>query len=398
MKNKSALSLIFLTVFIDLLGFGILIPILPSFAKKELGVDEAAIGIAIAAYSFIQFLFNPILGKYSDKKGRKPVIVACLFINAIGYVIFAFTHSYIMLLFSRIIAGIGGSSIAVAQAYIADVTTKETRSKGMGLIGSAFGLGFVFGPLIGGFLAEFGYMVTGLVAGGFSLIAFLITMIFLPESIKKSEEKISNQIVMNRKLIDVEALKKVFHEPSRAIFISLFFILVFSFANIYGTFALLGIQVYGFTDLQNGYLFGITGLVSAIVQGGLIGYIDKMMTKKSILKVSSLIISIGLGLIPYGGNFLGLALISGFLSIGTGMLQPTLLSLISDVTPENEQGVTLGVNQSLSALARVMGPLWGGFAFEFLGYPFPFLTGAAFMFVVFIFMMFYIPKRLKDIH
>ncbi|MCU0406144.1 MAG: MFS transporter [Ignavibacteriaceae bacterium] len=395
MKNKSALTLIFLTVFIDLLGFGILIPILPSFAVKVLSVDETAIGIAIAAYSFIQFLFNPILGKYSDKHGRKPVIVACLFINAIGYVIFAFTHSYIMLLFSRIIAGIGGSSIAVAQAYIADVTTKETRAKGMGLIGSAFGLGFVFGPLIGGFLAEYGYMMTGLVAGGFSLLAFIVTMIFLPESLKKSETRADESILTRRKLLDIAALKKVFSEPSRAIFIVLFFILIFSFANIYGTFALLGIQVYGLTDLQNGYLFGITGLVSAIVQGGLIGHIDKMMTKKNILKVSSLIISIGLGLIPYGGNFLGLALISGFLSIGTGMLQPTLLSLISDVTPDHEQGVTLGVNQSLSALARVMGPLWGGFAFEFLGYPFPFLTGAAFMFVVFIFTMFYIPKKIK---
>lgn len=395
MKNKSGLSLIFLTVFIDLLGFGILIPILPSFAVKELGVDEAAIGIAIAIYSFVQFIFNPILGKYSDKYGRKPVIVLCLFINALGYIIFAFTSSYIILLISRIVAGVGGSSIAVAQAYIADVTTKETRSKGMGLIGAAFGLGFVFGPLIGGFLAEYGYMITGLAAGGFSIIAFFFTMLFLPESLTKSEDAISQDIVTRRVLFDFVALRKVFSEPSRAIFISLFFILVFSFANIYGTLTLLGIQVYGLTDLQNGYLFGITGMVSAIVQGGLIGHIDKMMTKKNILKVSSLIISIGLGLIPYGGNFLGLALISGFLSIGTGMLQPTLLSLISDVTPDHEQGVTLGVNQSLSAMARVMGPLWGGFAFEFLGYPFPFLTGAVFMFVVFLATIFYIPRRMN---
>lgn len=394
MKNKSALSLIFLTVFIDLLGFGILIPILPSFAVKELVVDEAAIGIAIAIYSFVQFIFNPILGKYSDKHGRKPVIVLCLFINALGYIIFAFTSNYPVLLISRFVAGIGGSSIAVAQAYIADVTTKENRSKGMGLIGSAFGLGFVFGPLIGGFLAEYGYMMTGLVAGGFSIVAFIVTMIFLPESLKKSEATAHESIIARRKLLDIAALKKVFSEPNRAIFIVLFFILIFSFANIYGTFALLGIQVYGLTDLQNGYLFGITGLVSAIVQGGLIGHIDKMMTKKNILKVSSLIISIGLGLIPYGGNFLGLALISGFLSIGTGMLQPTLLSLISDVTPDHEQGVTLGVNQSLSALARVMGPLWGGFAFEFLGYQFPFLTGAAFMLLVFLFTVFYIPRKI----
>jgi len=394
-KNKSALSLIFLTVFIDLLGFGILIPILPAFATKVLGVDEAAIGIAIASYSFIQFIFNPVLGKLSDKYGRKPVIVFCLIVNALGYVIFAFTSSYLLLLLSRVVAGIGGSSISVAQAYIADVTTKENRSKGMGLIGSAFGLGFVFGPLIGGYLAEYGYMVTGLAAGGFSLIAFVVTLLFLPESLTKGEESISEKQITKRKLIDFEALKKVFSEPGRAVFIILFFILVFSFANIYGTFALLGIQVYGFTDLQNGYIFGITGLTSAIVQGGLIGYIDKLFSRQNILKTGSLIISASLALIPYGGTFLGLAIISVFLSIGTGLLQPTLLSLISDVTPDNEQGVTLGVNQSLSSLARVLGPLWGGFAFEFLGYPFPFLTGAAFMFLVVLATIFYIPKKIK---
>ncbi|MBK9099965.1 MAG: MFS transporter [bacterium] len=169
-----------------------LIPILPSFAVKELGVDEAAIGIAIAAYSFIQFLFNPILGKYSDKHGRKPVIVACLFINAIGYVIFAFTHSYIMLLFSRIIAGIGGSSIAVAQAYIADVTTKETRSKGMGLIGSA-GLGFVLVRSSVVFPRRIWLYDHWFGCCGFSIAAFIVTMIFLPESLKKSEDDRSNQ-------------------------------------------------------------------------------------------------------------------------------------------------------------------------------------------------------------
>ena len=177
MRKKSALSLIFLTVFIDLLGFGILIPILPAFAKVELLVDETAIGLVVAVYSFVQFIFNPILGRLSDKYGRKPVIVISLFINAIGYILFAFTTSFIILLAARIVAGIGGSSISVAQAYIADVTTKENRAKGMGIIGAAFGLGFVFGPLIGGFLASYGYMVTGFASAAFSILAFILTLI-----------------------------------------------------------------------------------------------------------------------------------------------------------------------------------------------------------------------------
>lgn len=395
MKNRSALVLIFLTVFIDLLGFGILIPILPSFSVKELNIDEAAIGIAIAIYSFVQFLFNPILGKLSDKYGRKPVIVVCLFLNAIGYIVFSFTHSYILLLVSRVIAGIGGSSIGVAQAYIADITTRENRSKGMGLIGAAFGLGFVFGPLIGGLLAGFGYAVTGYVAAGFSLIAFLLTIIYLPESIKNklNNEKIEPQL--RRKIFDFPAMKKILQKPDLALLILLFFILTFSFANIYGTFALLGLKVYGFTDMQNGYMFGIVGMTSAIVQGGLIGRINKLMTKKMILMIGSLLIMLTLALIPYAGTFIGLAIVSVVLSYGTGTFQPTVLSLISEVTSETEQGITLGINQSLSSFARVLGPLWGGFAFEYLGYPFPFITGSIFTFIIFLLTIFYLPKKIK---
>lgn len=396
MKNRSALVLIFLTVFIDLLGFGILIPILPSFSVKELHIDETAIGIAIALYSFVQFLFNPLLGKLSDKYGRKPVIVGCLFLNAMGYIVFSFTNSYILLLVSRVIAGIGGSSIGVAQAYIADVTTRENRSKGMGLIGAAFGLGFVFGPLIGGLLSSYGYAVTGYAAAGFSLIAFILTIFYLPESLKQKAETGNSSIQsQRRKLFDFVAMKKILQKPDLAVLVLLFFILTFSFANIYGTFALLGLKVYGFTDMQNGYMFGIVGLTSAIVQGGLIGRINKVMSKKIILMVGSLLIMVALAMIPYAGTFLGLAIVSVVLSYGTGTFQPTVLSLISEVTSETEQGITLGMNQSLSSFARVLGPLWGGFAFEYLGYPFPFITGAIFTFIIFLLTIFYLPQKIK---
>ncbi|MCG6914756.1 MFS transporter [bacterium BMS3Abin03] len=391
MKQKSALPLIFLTVFIDLLGFGILIPILPAFAERVLHIDETAIGIIIASYSFVQFLFNPILGRISDKHGRKPVIVVCLFINAIGYVIFAFTSSFAVLLLSRIVGGVGGSSVSVAQAYIADVTTKETRSKGMGVIGAAFGLGFVFGPLMGGLLSSYGYTVTGLGSASFSLLAFIVTIILLPESNQNKQV----DAVISKKLINFEAYKKVFSNPALAILISLFFVLTFSFANIYGTFALLGIQVYGFTDLQNGYILGILGLTSAAVQGGLIGHLDKLLGKKKILIIGSFFMMVGLAIMPYAGNFLKLAIDCIALSIGTGIFQPTVLSLISQNASDEEQGLTFGVNQSMSAIGRVLGPLWGGFAFEFLGYPFPFITGAAFTFLILLATILYIPRKIK---
>ena len=266
MRKKGPLFLIFLVVFIDLLGFGILIPILPTFATRDLGMNETSIGIAIALYSFVQFLFNPFFGKLSDKHGRKPIIVICLLLNAAGYIIFAYTNSFAMLLVSRVVGGIGGSSVSVAYAYIADVTTKENRSKGMGVIGAAFGLGFVFGPFFGGILAKFGYDIAGFGAAGFSFLAFLSTVFLLPESHKN----INKELKIEKKLIDVAAFKKILGRSDLGMLVILYFMLTFSMANTYGTFALLGYKVYGFSDFQNGLILGIVGLVGAMVQGGLI--------------------------------------------------------------------------------------------------------------------------------
>lgn len=393
MKNRKALTLIFLTVFIDLLGFGILIPILPTFATVKLHMDETAIGIVLAVYSFMQFIFNPLFGKLSDKYGRKPLITFSLMLNAIGYIIFAYTNSFALLIISRIVGGIGGSSVSVAMAYIADVTTKKDRSHGMGLIGAAFGLGFVFGPLIGGFLAKYGYEVTGYGSAAFSFLAFLTTVFFLPES-NSVHEKVDD---IKRKILDIGALKKVFTHPNVGMLIVLFFIQTFSMANIYGTFALIGYEHYHFTDMQNGMMYGIVGLVSAIVQGGLLKYFNKYMDQKTLLKFGSIGMMLGIGLIPYGGNFAGLAIIVSLMSLGGGILQPTILSMISTIAPDTEQGITLGTNQSMSSLARVLGPFWGGFAFQYLGYQWPFLTGGIFLVFIVGASFFYIPKRLKTV-
>jgi multidrug resistance protein len=385
LKNRTPLALIFLTVFIDLLGFGILIPILPTFATRVLHVDEAAVGAAIAVYSLVQFFVNPVFGRLSDKHGRRPLIVISLLLNSAGYVIFAFTNSYIMLILSRIVAGVGGSAIGVAQAYIADITTKENRSKGMGLIGAAFGLGFVFGPLLGGFLSKYGYMVTGFGSAGFSFIAFLLTLVLLPESNTNKDKHLA------RKLFDIKTAKMIFSKQDIGVLVVLFFILTFSNACIYGTFALLGYNVYHFTDMQNGYMYAIVGLTSAMVQTGLLRIISKVLSEIKLIAVGSFFMIAGLGLMPYGGNFAGLVVIVLLLSFGTGILQPTLLSMISESAPEAEQGITLGLNQSFSAFGRVLGPLWGGFAFEYMGYQFPFLTGAAFTSIILIAALFYLP-------
>ncbi|MCH8326013.1 MAG: MFS transporter [Bacteroidetes bacterium] len=393
MKRKASLTLIFITVFIDLLGFGILIPILPTFSTIELNLSEFSIGLVLAIYSLTQFIFGPILGNLSDRVGRRPLIMGCLFLNAIGYIIFAFTNSFMLLLISRIVAGIGGSSISVAQAYIADVTSKKDRSKGMGMIGVAFGLGFVFGPIIGGFLSKYGYEVTGFASAAFSFIAFLFTIFFLPESLKKIKDKVG---IKTRKLFDIKAIKLLFQNHKIATLIIMFFILIFSIANIYGTFALIGYKKYHFTDMQNGIMYGIIGIVSAIVQGGLLRVLTKYMDDKIIVIAGSFLLMLGLAMVPYAGNMTGLIVVIVILALGSGSLQHTMLSMISKNSSESEQGFTLGVNQSFSAFARVLGPLWGGFSFEYIGYQYPFLTGAAFTSIIFIGSIYYLPKVLTD--
>lgn len=379
-KNRASLGIIFVTIFIDLMGFGILIPILPAFASKQLGISDLGIGSIVAAFSFMQFIFNPILGRLSDRIGRRPVILATQLLTATSYLIFAFSNSFALLLLSRMLGGLGGSNIGVAQAYIADITTKEERAKGMGVIGAAFGLGFVFGPLIGALLSKYGYHVAGLGSAAFTLTAFIFASFRLPESLK--EKKTDGKIKI--KIFDATFAKQVITHPSIGFLILLFFFIIFSIANIYGTFAILGYKFYHFTDQQNGMLFGMTGLVGAVIQAGIIRSLSKKLSDKTIVLIGIFFMMIGLALIPYGGNFSGVAIVISIMAVGSGILQPIIPSMISKYAPENQQGATLGFSQSVSAFARVLGPLWGGFSYDAFGYQYPFLTGAFFTLLTFI--------------
>ena len=379
MKSKSALTIIFITVFIDLMGFGILIPILPTFASKELQISDFGIGVIVASFSFMQFVFNPIFGRLSDKIGRKPIIVFSLLITSLSYLWFSFADSFIILLLSRMLAGFGGSNISVAQAYIADVTDETNRAKGMGLIGAAFGLGFVFGPMLGGILAQYGYDVVGYASATFSFFAFLFASFRLKESLKesnRSKEKTSYSIFTKDTVIEV------FKNQQLRFTMLIYFIIVFSMANIYGTFALLAYKVYNFTDMQIGYLYGTIGVVGAIIQGGFIKRLSEKYKEEQLVIAGIFFMMIGLTGLPYGGTFLGIAIIGGILAIGSGILQPTILSMVSKNAKSGNQGSILGLNQSTASMARVLGPLWGGFAFEYINYQFPFLTGGLATFII----------------
>ncbi|MFC2082090.1 MFS transporter, partial [Bacteroidota bacterium] len=259
--------------------------------------------------------------------------------------------------------------------------------------GAAFGLGFMFGPLIGGLLANYSYMVAGFGSAGFSFMAFLFAFFLLPETITEKKSLINFQY----KILDIEYVKSTLRHPAVGLLIILFFIIVFSMANIYGTFSILGYRVYNFTDQENGYLFGIIGIVSTLMQGGFIRMLSEKFEDRNLVLSGSIFMMFGLGFLPYGINFWGVALVVSVLSIGTGILQPTILSMISKYSPEKEQGGILGLNQSFSAFARVLGPLWGGFAFDVIGYQYPFLTGAVFTFITFLIGFFLLnTKRLQE--
>lgn len=392
MKSKSALTIIFITVFIDLMGFGILIPILPTFASKQLQISDFGIGIIVASFSFMQFVFNPIFGRISDKIGRKPIIVFSLLITSLAYLWFSFADSFLILLLSRMLAGFGGSNISVAQAYIADVTDETNRAKGMGLIGAAFGLGFVFGPMLGGILSQYGYDVVGYASALFSFIAFLFATFSLKESLK-DEDKSQNETTYS--IFTKDAVVEVVQNNRLRFIILIYFIIVFSMANIYGTFALLAYKVYNFSDIQIGYLYGIIGVVGAIIQGGFIKRLSEKYKDEQLVLAGIFFMMVGLTGLPYGGTFLGIALIGTFLAIGSAILQPTILSMVSKDADSRNQGSILGLNQSTASIARVLGPLWGGFAFEYIGYQFPFLTGGLFTFVMLIISFYFFKSQLK---
>ncbi len=383
-QNRIPLMLIFLVVFIDLLGFGIVFPVLPSFSMNVLKLNELQIGLVISIFSFFQFLFNPILGRISDTVGRRKILLFSLLLTAVGYIMFSFSRSFEMLLFSRIISGIGSSSIGVAQAYIADVTTPSERSKGMGVIGMAFGLGFTFGPMMGGFLASFGHEYSGYVSAGFSVLAFLFCLFLLPESLPKEILRANIGKRVKIQFLDIAILKRILVSPKLA-FSVLSFLLVTGVSSIlFGTFAILALEKYHMSDQEVGIIYTVIGLSTAVSQGVLLPIFIKRVSDKTTLLVGIGTIVIGLIGFPIAGSMEMIILFSVVYSLGSGLLVPVYVSIISKITPPEEQGSVLGVNQSLAAIGRMFGPLYGGSTYQYLGSLFPFFSGAVFALAIFV--------------
>lgn len=378
---------IFLTVFIDLLGFGILIPILPTFAQNELFMSETLIGLTVGIFSLMQFIFNPLWGRLSDIYGRKPILIFGLAGNVVSYIITGLVligvlKSIALLFIARALAGFFSANIGAAMAYISDVTPPKDRSKGMGLIGAAFGLGFVFGPFIGGVLAKrFGFGFPTFLSAGLSLLALILTFFFVNESLPK-ELRVGRTMSGFSLKNGIKKLVTALKHPHVGFLILLYFVIVFSISNIFSTFQLYAESKKGFSfDIEEvSYLFAFSGLVGAVTQGIIIRPILKMFDERKVFIAACIIMGIGLGTIPFSNHILVLLLFSIlFMSFGNGLLLSIGLGLISKFSDKDEQGGILGLTQSLASLARFIGPSWGGLVYHYVSFAAPFLTGGVVM-------------------
>jgi multidrug resistance protein len=367
----SPLLIIFITVFIDLLGFGIIIPLLPFYAE-HFGASALLVGLLSSSFSLAQFLFAPFWGRLSDRIGRRPVILVGLFGSALSYAFFALASSLPMLFLARTLAGIAGANIPTAQAFIADTTTAETRARGMGLIGAAFGLGFIFGPAIGGFLSHWGYAAPAWFAAALSLANFMAALFLLPESLPPQARDASRPGRL-------EVMRRAVAQPNLPMVLLVYFLVVTAFASFEATFALYSERRFGFTPATIGYMFAWIGVVLATVQGVLVGRVVKRIGERRLVPLAIFVISLALGFVPVAGSVPLLAAAAGLLACGMGFNSPSMLSAISQLADARDQGSALGVSQSLGSLARIIGPLWGGWVFDQFGIGFPFFTAAGVM-------------------
>jgi MFS transporter, DHA1 family, tetracycline resistance protein len=354
------IAIIFVTILIDLIGFGIMIPVLPYYVKlPEFHASPFEIGMLFAVYSLMQFIFSPILGGLSDKYGRRPILFFSLLGTCVAALITGLSATLWMVFIGRMLDGMTGGNISTAQAYIADVTTKENRAKGMGLIGAGFGLGFVLGPIIGGFLSRFGTHVPFFFVSALAFANAISLYFFLPESRKFSE---NNNLVRRGRVAE---LLSSFENPRFGITVLLYFLVVVAFSMMTTAFAQYTMFRFDYDANQNGFLFGYIGILAVIMQGGLFGVLVKKFGESRLIVIGCVLLVASFAAVPYVGPLSGglTALLIGIacFSIGNSLSSPALTSVASKESAEDSQGKALGTLQSAASLARAIGPAMTAF-------------------------------------
>lgn len=350
------LLIIFLTIFIDLLGFGMVIPLLPFYAK-DFNASPFLIAVIVSAYSWMQFFFAPIFGSVSDRIGRRPVLFWSIIGSGIGYMMIGFAGSLAMIVAGRILGGITGANLSTAQAYIADVTTRENRAKGMGLFGMAFGLGFILGPALSGVLSKFGHEVPFLVAGALSFGNAALLYFILPESRKVGD------VLPERKGRIADLLDSI--RDSRFASLTLqYFLLVVAFSMMNTAFPFYTNFSFGYDVERTGYVLAYVGFLAVIMQGMLLGRLSKRFGEQKLVIAGVAILLLSFLAVPYvtkdSYGLVGLLIGAAGFAIGNGLSSPALTALASKTAQEHEQGKALGMMQSAASLSRAVGPLLTG--------------------------------------
>ncbi|MDE2803734.1 MAG: MFS transporter [Gemmatimonadota bacterium] len=369
-QPRGRLGLLFLAVLVDLVGFGIVLPLLPFYAR-DLGAGGLQVGLLVTVYSAVQLVMAPLWGRISDRFGRRRVLILGLLGSAAAYVIFARADSLALLFLSRIVGGIGGSTIPVAQAYIADVTPPTRRAGNMGLIGAAFGLGFVIGPALGGILAGVSPgspSAPGYVAAGLCFANALVAALWLPES-RRSRQRATSRFNLGAALTEVRGSRQV------KIILAGYLFITMAFSTLQPTLSLLASERFALGARQAGYLFAMLGLVSAVYQGGVVRALVPRMGERRLFRYSAVPFAAGLLVIGLATDLRLLLAGLVVLGIGYGGAVPAVLGLLSRAASSDRQGGVLGVGQSVGSFARVLGPSMAGALFD-VRLAFPYLAGA----------------------
>jgi DHA1 family tetracycline resistance protein-like MFS transporter len=370
---------LFLIVFVDLVGFGLILPLLPFYAQ-HFGASNQVISVLFTMYSVGQFFASPFLGRLSDRIGRRPVLIFSQCGNIIAYIALAHAHSLALIFVARFFAGITAGNIATAQAYIADITTPQNRAKGMGVLGAAFGLGFIVGPAIGGLLT--GSVVTdatlarpAYLAAIMSAIAMCGVIFRLPESLTAERRA---ELHANPRVSRLLAARQVLREPTLQKLILTYFITTIAMAIMETSFTLWANGTFGYGPKQVGLIFAGIGIVLAGVQGGLIGKLIKYFREELLVAGGAFLLLAGLAGEAISHTLPELIGASVLIAVGYGIAQPSFNSLMSRRAPAASQGMVMGVAQSASSLSRVIGPLLSGVAF-YAGLSAPFILAALLM-------------------
>jgi len=363
------LLIIFLTIFVNLIGFGIIVPLLPFYAET-FGASPVVIGLLFAVFSLCQLIAAPALGDLSDRFGRRPVLVFSLAGTVVSFVMLALAHSVVMLFLARIVDGLSGGNISTARAYVADITEPKDRARAYGLIGAAFGLGFIMGPALSGVLARVSYTAPIWAAAALTLVATAMAWLWLPETVHRAQAGTGNPLSYLPELLRRPVMRRV---------LTIDFVYWFSFAIFQTTFSLFVARRFGFDASRTGYLFAGFGVLGAVIQGGFIRPIVRRAGDKATFIAGILFSCLGLvaGALAHSVPLFVLALVP--LAIGMGFGHPTVSSLISRAGRGDEQGRVQGAASAVESLGRTLGPVWGSASLQRWGEATPFLTGAAFL-------------------